>query len=89
MLTYEGYISNYLGVNTKKLLCGTFELLPLHLMEKIINHVGLTVFVNLKEREMLTGKLLYKEESSIGRKCAHNYRSEVGMLRYPQRSNRT
>ena len=61
MLIDEGCISNYLGVNIKKNSNGTFELLQLHLVEKIINHVGLEVSENLKARETPAGKpILHK-----------------------------
>ena len=52
VMTDEGDISNYLGVNVKKTSDGTFKLLLSHLVEKIINHVGITVFAGLKSREM-------------------------------------
>ena len=35
---------------------GTFELSQLHLVEKIINHVGLAVSTSLKARETPAGK---------------------------------
>ena len=83
MLTDEGDILNYLGVNTRKNSDGTFELLQLHLVEKIINHVGLEVSVSIKARYTPAGKpLLYKYESSLGINSICNYRSEVGMLSY-------
>ena len=55
MLTDEGDISNYLEVNIKKNYDGTFELSQLHLVEKIINRVGLTVSVILKSIETPDG----------------------------------
>ena len=61
-----------------------------HLVEKIINHVGITVFASIKARETPAEKpLLYKDRSSIGRKCVCNYRAEIGMLIYIQGSTRT
>ena len=55
MLTDEGDISNYIGVNTKKNSDGTFELSQSHLVEKIINHVRLEVSGSLKLGETTTG----------------------------------
>ena len=52
MLTDEGDISNYLGVNIKKNSDSTFELSQSHMVEKIINHVGLEVSASLKAREL-------------------------------------
>ena len=56
VLTVEGYISNYLRVNIKKYSDGTFKLSQSNLAEKIINHVGLEVYVSLKSREAPAGK---------------------------------
>ena len=58
MLTYEGDISNYLGVNIKKNPYGTLELFQSYFVEKIINQVGLTVSESLKAREIPDGKPL-------------------------------
>ena len=87
MLTDEGDISNYLGFNTKKKSDGTFKLSQLHLMEKIINHVGFEVSASLKYRDTPAGKLLlHKYEYSLRRNILRNYRSEFGMLSYLQGS---
>ena len=65
MLVFEGSISNYLGVNIKKNSDGTLELLQSHMVDKIINHVGLTVSAILNSIETHAGKpLLNKDESS-------------------------
>ena len=48
MLTDKGDISNYLGVNIKKNSDDTLKLSQSHLVEKIINHVGLEVSASLK-----------------------------------------
>ena len=85
MLTDEGDISNYLGVYIKKNSDGTFKLSQSHLVEKIINHIGLEVFVSLKKRETPTGKpLMHKDKFSLGIKYVWDYREAVGMLSYLQ-----
>ena len=85
MLIDEGDISNYLGVTIKERSDGTFKWSQLYLVDKIINHVGLTMFASLKERETPSWKpLLHKDKSSIGRECVWNYREVVGMLSYIQ-----
>ena len=67
----------------------TFELFQSHLVGKIVNHVGLTLSVSLKWREIPAGKsFLHKDEYSIGIKCVWNYGSEVVMLSYVQVSTR-
>ena len=58
MLIDEGYISIHLGGNIKKNSDETFELLLSHLVEKLINHVGLTVSAGLKSKETPAGKIL-------------------------------
>ena len=81
VLTDEGNISNYLGVNIKKNSYGAFELLQSYLVEKIINHVRLTLYESLKSIEKPAGKLpLHKDEYIIRSKFICNYRRVVGML---------
>ena len=54
-------------------------------MKLQINHVGLTVPVDLNSREMPSGKpLLHKDASSLGRKFVCNYMAAVGMLSFLQ-----
>ena len=50
VFTDEVYISNYLAVNIKKKPDGIFESSQLHLVKKVINHVGLRVSGSLKAR---------------------------------------
>ena len=50
-MTDKGYLLKYIGVDIKKNSYGTFELSQLHLVEKIINHVRLTVFITLNSIE--------------------------------------
>ena len=59
VLTDERDISNYIGVNIKKKIDGTFELLQSHLVEKMINHVDLTWSASLKSRETPSEKKLH------------------------------
>ena len=87
MLTYEGDVSNYLRFNIKKISNGTFKLLLFHLVDKIINHVGLTVSTGIKPRKTPDRKpLLHKDGSIILRKRVFNYRTAVVMLNYIQGS---
>ena len=65
VLTDEGYISNYLGVNIKKNPDRTFELLQSHLAKKIINHVGLTVSASLKAIEQTDGKYYFIDTNIV------------------------
>ena len=89
MLTDKEDILNYLGVNIKKNSDGTFEWLQSHILEKTINHVGLTVSASIKARKMPARKLLLNEyKASLGMKGAWNYRAAVGMLTYTWESTR-
>ena len=59
------------------------------MVEKIFNHVGITVSVSLKSRDMADGKpLLHKYEFSLGSKRIWNYRAVVVMLIHIQVSIR-
>ena len=58
MLIDERDISNYLGDNIKKNSEETFELSKLHLVEKIINNVGLKVYKMLRARETPAVKII-------------------------------
>ena len=62
MLTDEGDISNFLGVVINKNSDRAFKFSQLHLVEKIINHVGLIVPASLNSIETPAGKtLLHKD----------------------------
>ena len=90
MLIVKVDISNYIAVNIKENSDGTFKLSQLYLVDKIINHVGLTVYASLKARETPYVKpLLHRDESSIGRKFIFNYRAAFDMLSYLQLSTIT
>ena len=58
-------------------------------MEKIINHVGITMFEKLKNKVNLVVKmLLHKDVIGLARKGNWKYRFEVGMLCYFEVSTR-
>ena len=85
LLKDEGDISNYLLVNINESSDGTFKLSQLHLVEKIINRVGIELSASLKAIEMPTGNpLLHKDSSSLGRKFVWSYRPVSVVLCYIQ-----
>ena len=87
MFTYEGDISNYLGVNIKKHLDGTFKLFQSHLSDKRINHLGHTLSLILKSIETPAVKpFLNKYVSILLNKWVCNYRAAVVLLSYLQGS---
>ena len=66
MLTEKYDISKYLEVNINNDSDGTFKPSKSHLLQKITNHIGLTVSSSLEYKETQWGKtLLYKDEYSI------------------------
>ena len=66
---------------TSKKSDGIFKLSQSHLVDKIINHAGITVSASLKAKDTPSVKpLLHKDEYSIGRKCVWNYREAVSIL---------
>ena len=61
----------------------------MHLLDKIIDHVGIEFSTSIKARETPAGKpLMHKDESSLGINCVYNYRVAVGILSYLQVSTR-
>ena len=90
VLTHKGYISNYLVFDIRNISDSTFKWLQSNLVDKIINHVGLTLSESLKRREMPAGDtLLNKNKSSLIIKCVWNYKEAVGILSYIQVSTQT
>ena len=73
MLIDEVNVSNVLGVSINKNSHWASELSQSHLVEKIIIHVGLEVFMSFKAREAPAGKLLlHKGKYNLGSKCVCN-----------------
>ena len=68
-------------MNIKRNVDGTFELFQSHLIDKIINNIGLTVSTSLKRKETPIGKpFINKDSSGIARKGIWNYRGAVGII---------
>ena len=83
ILIDKGFISNYLRLNIKNNYDGTFGLSQSQLIDKITNHVGLTVSASLKQKENLVKKLLiHKDSIGLAIKGSYNYRDVFCMLSY-------
>ena len=50
IMTDEGDISNYLGLNIRNNSDGTFEILQPHFIEKIISHIDIIFSARLKHK---------------------------------------
>jgi len=89
VLTYDGGIKNYLGVEVDARTDGKIELRQKRLIERIIKPVGLEKDVLAASKPTPVVKpLLNKDLEGLPRKYDWNYRSIVGMLGYLQGSTR-
>ena len=90
ILTDEGPLTKYLGVDVKYNKRGGFELAQPFLIERIINLLG----VNANESNWNTRPtpavkpLLHKDTNGIPRNNSWNYRTAIGMLTYLQGTSR-
>ena len=86
--TDEGNVDKYLGVEVKELGDDTFELSQPHLIERIIEFVGLHGN-DVKLRDTPVGKpLLNKDLDGVPRIEDWNYRAAVGMMNYLVKTSR-
>ena len=84
VLTDEGEVSNYLGVQvTKDEKDGSFTLTQPYLTQRILDLLGDAVKqCNVKSTPAIPKEILHKDESGPDRKQQWNYRSLIGMLSY-------
>ena len=87
ILTHEGGIENYLGVEIKPLEGDTFELCQPYLIKKFLDLSYLPNSVKGYSRPA-NKKLLSRDENGPPQKHSWQYRSAVGMLSYLQGSTR-
>ena len=86
--TDEGNVGKYLGVEVKELGDDTFELSQPHLIESIIEFVGLHGN-DVKLRDKPVGKpLLNNDLDGVPRIEDWNYRAAVGMMNYIVQTSR-
>jgi len=89
VLTDDGEIKNYLGVQVLRNRDGSIELKQKFLIERIIDAVGLDKSLIGSAKPVPAIKpLLSKDLDGPPRKCDWNYRSVVGMCGYLQSSTR-
>ena len=92
ILTDEGDIDKFLGINIAHLDKNRFEVTQPHLTERIISFLGLdTNEFGLATNSKTTpvGRpILNKDLEGKPRKCSWNYRTAVGMLTYLQGNSR-
>ena len=89
ILTDEGTLTKYLGVDVKHKSDGSFELKQPFLIQRIIDLLGLEV-ESLHNTKPIpaTKPLLHKDENGEERKNAWSYRKAIGMLTYLQGTTR-
>jgi hypothetical protein len=89
VLTNDGEVKNYLGVEVVKREDGSIELKQKFLIERIIEAVGLDKDIKGSSKPTPSVKpLLHKDLDGLERKHDWNYRSVVGMTGYLQSSTR-
>eukprot|EP00978_Attheya_sp_CCMP212_P036392 scaffold164691_cov35-Attheya_sp.AAC.2 len=87
-VTDEGDISDYLGVKVTRLDDGTITLTQLHLIDQIIEDLGLKENTKTKDLPALTSKVLNKDVNGKPFNEKWNYRSVVGKLNFLEKSTR-
>eukprot|EP00978_Attheya_sp_CCMP212_P031932 scaffold122559_cov58-Attheya_sp.AAC.2 len=85
-ITYEGDISDYLGVKVEKLDNGTMTLTQPHLIDQIISDLGLKDNTKTKELPALSSRVLNKDVDGLPFKETWNYRSLVGKINFLEKS---
>ena len=91
VLTEEGTLDKFLGINIQPAGPGKYELSQPFLIERLVNFVedGVQLDLNAKETPTPVGKpLLHKDSNGKSRKHSWNYRTAVGMSGYLQGSTR-
>ena len=91
VLTDEGTLDKFLGINISKLDDGRYEFTQPFLIDRIIKFINTEYPTELTGRESLTpvGKpLLHKDLEGKPRKYKWNFRTAVGMIGYLQQSTR-
>jgi len=87
-LTDEGSIGKYLGVKVKAMKDGTFELIQLFLIDRVLEVLGISDSKDYLKRTPVGKPLLYKDVVGVESKHSWNYRSAIGMLNYLKNSTR-
>jgi hypothetical protein len=83
----QGDISDYLGINFEKLPDGKFKLSQPHLIDQIIEEVGLKHTDTARTPSQST-KLLRRDEEEPDYQCDFNYRKVIGKLNFLEKSSR-
>ncbi len=79
--TDDGDIEKYLGVDVKRHKDGTFELSQTHLIQRILDTIGIDDQVHPKPTPAIK-PVLHKDCDGLPRKTHWNYRQAIGMLNY-------
>ena len=79
--TNDGDLEKYLGVDVRRHKDGSIELTQKHLIQRLLEVIGVTKDMNMKKTPAIK-PLLFKDILGLSRKHAWNYRQAVGMLNY-------
>ena len=85
--TDDGNLEKYLGVDVKRNSNGTIGLTQPHLIERILQQLGIDDKVNSRPTPAVK-PLLHKDLDGLARKYEWSYRKLVGMLTYLQGTSR-
>ena len=88
ILTSEGDIKNYLGVEIVKNKDGSFEFKQPHLIQRVLDYVKIEKGSNKGKPTPVTLPLLHKDANDKPRRYAWNYRAVNGMLNFLTDSTR-
>ena len=79
--TDDGNLEKYLGVDVKKNPNGSIELTQKHLIQRLLQVIGIDDKVNPRPTPAIK-PLLFKDLAGLTRKHVWNYRQAIGMLNY-------
>ena len=89
-ITDEGNIEDFLGVNISMKKDGTIHLTQPHLIDQVINDLGLTQEnVKVKGTPAMSSQILRRDETGAEFDNSFNYRSVVGKLNYLEKGTRS
>ena len=89
-ITVEGDIQDFLGVNITRREDGTIEFTQPHLVDKVLEAMGLTdTRLLTKDTPAASSRILHRHSSSKPFDNSFNYRSVVGMLNYLDKGSRS
>ena len=84
----QGDITDYLGINFDMQSDGSLKLWQPHLIDQILDEVGITDDDKPKPTPTASTKILRRDKDDPKVKCPFNYRRAIGKLNYLEKSSR-